>query len=460
MRLLIVGTMDGQIGAASKIAMDRGAKVSHVPNTETALSMLRSGRGADLLMLAAELDIAGFIEALRRERIHAPVVAYGIGTDSEIAVRAIRAGAKEYIPLPPDADLIAAVLEAVSEETHTLIHSDEAMTKILKLADQIAPSDASVLITGESGTGKEVLARYIHRHSKRADKAFVSVTCAAIPENLLESELFGHEKGSFTGAIARRVGKFEEANGGTLLLDEISELHPRLQAKLLRAVQEREIDRVGGTRPIKVDIRVLATSNRDLNEEVKNGNFREDLLFRLNVLNIRLPSLRERPADLEALCHYFVERYSTANGVDVRPIGSQAMQALKNHRWPGNVRELENTIHRAVVLATGSEIDSDAIMLQNGASLPSSAASGETGPTGAAIGVAGVPLVGKTVAEVERDLIIDTLDHCLGNRTHAAKILGISIRTLRNKLKLYNDEGMEIVPPLSVGEMPRATANA
>ena len=460
MRLLIVGTMDGQIGAASKIAMDRGAKVSHVPNTETALSMLRSGRGADLLMLAAELDIAGFIEALRRERIHAPVVAYGIGTDSEIAVRAIRAGAKEYIPLPPDADLIAAVLEAVSEETHTLIHSDEAMTKILKLADQIAPSDASVLITGESGTGKEVLARYIHRHSKRADKAFVSVNCAAIPENLLESELFGHEKGSFTGAIARRVGKFEEANGGTLLLDEISELHPRLQAKLLRAVQEREIDRVGGTRPIKVDIRVLATSNRDLNEEVKNGNFREDLLFRLNVLNIRLPSLRERPADLEALCHYFVERYSTANGVDVRPIGSQAMQALKNHRWPGNVRELENTIHRAVVLATGSEIDSDAIMLQNGASLPSSAASGETGPTGAAIGVAGVPLVGKTVAEVERDLIIDTLDHCLGNRTHAAKILGISIRTLRNKLKLYNDEGMEIVPPLSVGEMPRATANA
>jgi two-component system, response regulator FlrC len=460
MRLLIVGTMDGQIGAASKIAMDRGAKVSHVPNTETALSMLRSGRGADLLMLAAELDIAGFIEALRRERIHAPVVAYGIGTDSEIAVRAIRAGAKEYIPLPPDADLIAAVLEAVSEETHTLIHSDEAMTKILKLADQIAPSDASVLITGESGTGKEVLARYIHRHSKRADKAFVSVNCAAIPENLLESELFGHEKGSFTGAIARRVGKFEEANGGTLLLDEISELHPRLQAKLLRAVQEREIDRVGGTRPIKVDIRVLATSNRDLNEEVKNGNFREDLLFRLNVLNIRLPSLRERPADLEALCHYFVERYSTANGVDVRPIGSQAMQALKNHRWPGNVRELENTIHRAVVLATGSEIDSDAIMLQNGASLPSSAASGETGPTGAAIGVAGVPLVGKTVAEVERDLIIDTLYHCLGNRTHAAKILGISIRTLRNKLKLYNDEGMEIVPPLSVGEMPRATANA
>ena len=448
MRLLIVGSMDGQIGAASKIAMDRGAKVSHVPNTETALSMLRSGRGADLLMLAAELDISGFIEALRRERIHAPVVAYGIGTDTEVAVKAIRAGAKEYIPLPPDADLIAAVLEAVSEETHTLIYGDDAMARVIKLADQIAPSDASVLITGESGTGKEVLARHIHRKSKRADKQFVSVNCAAIPENLLESELFGHEKGAFTGAIARRIGKFEEANGGTLLLDEISELHPRLQAKLLRAIQEREIDRVGGTRPIKVDIRLLATSNRDLTQEVKNGNFREDLLFRLNVLNIRVPSLRERPQDLEALCHHFVERYSAANGVDVRPLSDEAMQGLRRHRWPGNVRELENTIHRAVVLAIGPEIGIDAIMLQDGAPLGSAAPDASAGPVATGAPVAGgAPLVGKTVAEVERDLIMDTLDHCLGNRTHAAKILGISIRTLRNKLKQYSEEGMDIAPP-------------
>ncbi|MCX8231405.1 MAG: sigma-54 dependent transcriptional regulator [Alphaproteobacteria bacterium] len=460
MRLLIVGSMNGQIGAASKIAMDRGAKVSHVPNTETALSMLRSGRGADLLMVAAELDIASFIAALKQERINAPVVAYGIGTNTEIAVKAIRAGAKEYIPLPPDAELIAAVLEAVSEETHTLIYGDSSMEKVIKLADRIAPSDASVLITGESGTGKEVLARYLHRKSKRAEKQFVSVNCAAIPENLLESELFGHEKGSFTGAIARRIGKFEEASGGTLLLDEISELHPRLQAKLLRAVQEREIDRVGGTRPIKVDIRLLATSNRDLNEAVKNGDFREDLLFRLNVLNIRVPPLRERRADLEALCHHFVDRYSEANGVDVRPIGEKAMQALLSHPWPGNVRELENTLHRAVVLATGGEIDTDAIMLQNGASLSPSQSEIGTGAVAAAASAAGVPLVGKTVAEVEQDLIIDTLDHCLGNRTHAAKILGISIRTLRNKLKLYNDGGLEVVPPASGGDMTSAPATA
>ncbi|MEK9945152.1 MAG: sigma-54 dependent transcriptional regulator [Alphaproteobacteria bacterium] len=460
MRLLIVGTMDGQIGAASKIAMDRGAKVSHVPDTETALGMLRSGRGADLLMLAAELDIAGFIAALRQERINAPVVAYGIGTDAEIAVKAIRAGAKEYIPLPPDAELIAAVLEAVSEESHTLIYGDASMERIIKLADQIAPSDASVLITGESGTGKEVLARYIHRKSKRAEKQFVSLNCAAIPENLLESELFGHEKGSFTGAIARRIGKFEEANGGTLLLDEISELHPRLQAKLLRAIQEREIDRVGGTRPIKVDIRLLATSNRNLNEAVKKGDFREDLLFRLNVLNIRVPPLRERRTDLEALCHHFVERYSEANGVETRPISEQAMQALMSHPWPGNVRELENTIHRAVVLATGDEIDTDAIMLQNGDSLSTGQGEVGSGAVAAAASAAGVPLVGKTVAEVERDLIIDTLDHCLGNRTHAAKILGISIRTLRNKLKQYNEDGLDVVPPSGGGDHGRAPATA
>ncbi len=461
MRLLIVGSMDGQIGAASKIAMDRGAKVSHVPNTETALSMLRSGRGADLLMLAAELDISGFIDSLKLERIHAPVVAYGIGTDTEVAVKAIRAGAKEYIPLPPDADLIAAVLEAVSEESHTLIYGDDAMAKIIKLADQIAPSDASVLITGESGTGKEVLARHIHRKSKRADKQFVSVNCAAIPENLLESELFGHEKGAFTGAIARRIGKFEEANGGTLLLDEVTELHPRLQAKLLRAIQEREIDRVGGNKPIKVDIRLLATSNRDLTKAVKDGDFREDLLFRLNVLNIRVPALRERASDLEALCRHFVERYSAANGVDVRPLSADAMRALRAHSWPGNVRELENTIHRAVVLATGDEIGTDAVLLQDGAPLGSAAPDASSGPATAAAAAGGAPMVGKTVAEVERDLIVETLDHCLGNRTHAAKILGISIRTLRNKLKQYSEEGLDIAPPpTGAAEFHRATASA
>ena len=363
MRLLIVGSLDGHISTAGKIALRRGAKVAHTEDIDAALKALRSGQGADLLLVDVVLDIGDLIARLESERIAVPVVACGIGTDSELAVKAIRAGAKEYVPLPPDAELIAAVLAAVAEETAAVITRDPAMAGVLKLADQIAPSNASVLITGESGTGKEVMARYLHSKSKRAQKAFVSVNGAAIPDNLLESELFGHEKGAFTGAIARRVGKFEEADGGTLLLDEISEMDPRLQAKLLRAIQELEIDRVGGSQPIKVDIRVLATSNRNLEEEVRKGSFREDLYFRLNVVNIALPPLRERPKDIEALAAHFIKKYAAANGVAEPVLESGAMVALLAHRWRGNVRQLENTMHRAVLLAQEGRITADAVVL-------------------------------------------------------------------------------------------------
>ncbi|CAN0458776.1 unnamed protein product, partial [Discosporangium mesarthrocarpum] len=222
MRLLIVGSLNGQIGAASQIAMARGATVAHVDDIESALHSLRSGQGADLVMADIKLDIKHLVDSLTVERISVPVIGCGIGNDTESAVRAINAGAKEYVPLPPDANMIAAVLEAVTEESSAIVFRDPAMENLLKLADQVAGSDASILITGESGTGKELLARYVHDKSKRSKEQFISVNCAAIPENLLESELFGHEKGAFTGAVARRVGKFEEANGGTLLLDEIS----------------------------------------------------------------------------------------------------------------------------------------------------------------------------------------------------------------------------------------------
>jgi DNA-binding NtrC family response regulator len=329
---------------------------------------------------------------------------------------------------------------------------------VLKLADQVAPSDASILITGESGTGKEVMARYIHTHSKRASKPFISVNCAAIPENLLESELFGHEKGAFTGAVARRIGKFEEASGGTLLLDEISEMHPRLQAKLLRAIQEREIDRVGGSQPVKVDFRLVATSNRDMQDEVKKGNFREDLFFRLNVMSLELPPLRDRPGDIPVLARHFAKKYGEANGIKIDGIAPEVMKILGEHEWRGNVRELENTMHRAVLLAQGPIITPEAIMLTGGRGLPVMRAA-EAAPAESAKGVDAAStavLVGKTVAAVERDLIIDTLSHCLGNRTHAANILGISIRTLRNKLKLYSEEGV-MVPP-SHGEADQASA--
>ncbi|NIY77801.1 sigma-54-dependent Fis family transcriptional regulator [Thalassospira sp. HF15] len=513
MQVLIVGGLGGQIGAASKIAMARGASVQLAESVTTALNILRTGNRIDLVMADITLDVAALIDAMGAERITVPVVACGIGNDVNGAVNAIKAGAQEFIPLPPEADLIAAIFEAVTEESHALIHRDARMAETLRLAGQVANSSASILITGESGTGKEIISRYVHRKSNRADKPFVAVNCAAIPDNLLESELFGHEKGAFTGAQARRIGKFEEANGGTLLLDEISEMDVRLQAKLLRAIQEKEIDRLGGKSPVKVDVRILATSNRNLEAEVNAGNFREDLYFRLNVVNLDIPSLRERPDDIPVLAEFFVKKYSEANDVPVRPISPLAIQRLLSHHWRGNVRELENTMHRAVLIAGPDEIGPEAIMLSgSGKSEPTAAAPQAPSPAptapaaparassayanaNAAYGAASSAyqpsaptpppapsapaeeapaadqgsdssdssdsasdegtgngsmtsaLVGRTVADVERDLIIDTLKHCFGNRTHAANILGISIRTLRNKLRQYNDEGLAVPAP-------------
>ena len=327
MRLLIVGTLRGQLTLATKLAMDKGATVTHADNAEIALRVLRSGRSADLLMVEVAIDIRDLITRMEAEHIIVPVVACGMSTDARAAVAAIHAGAKEYIPLPPDPELIAAVLAAVADDHRDFIYRDDAMAHVVKLAQQVAPSDASVLITGESGTGKEVLARFVHAKSNRARAPFISVNCAAIPEHLLESELFGHEKGSFTGAIARRIGKFEESSGGTLLLDEISEMDVRLQAKLLRAIQERVIDRVGGTKPVPVDIRIIATSNRNLAEAVKAGTFREDLLYRLNVVNLKIPPLRERPADVIELADHFVKMYAKANGMVARALDRGARAA-------------------------------------------------------------------------------------------------------------------------------------
>jgi DNA-binding NtrC family response regulator len=437
MKILIVGTLNGQVGAASQIAVKRGAKVIHTDNINEGLDTLRQGKGIDLVLVDIQLDIETFITNLNAERISTPVVACGVATDAKAAVRAIRAGAQEYLPLPPDAELIGAVLSAVAEESHAMIYNDPIMDDVVRLAKQIAPSDASVLITGQSGTGKEIMARFIHRSSRRKDGPFIAVNCAAIPENLLESELFGHEKGAFTGAVARRIGKFEEANNGTILLDEISEMDPRLQAKLLRILQEREIDRVGGKKPVPVNVRVLATSNRNMEQSVAKGEFREDLYFRLNVVNLHLPSLKERPKDIQILADHFIKKYAKANDMAERPLAQSALNKLLQHGWPGNVRELENTMHRAVLIAGPTEIGEEAIMLSG---------SPATNPTdNAAQGAANsADFVGQTVADMERKLIIATLDHCLGNRTHAANVLGISIRTLRNKLKLYGDEGFNV----------------
>src|SRR5271163_3133140 len=456
MRLLIVGTLNGQLTTATKIAMDKGAMVTHAADIAQALAVLRSGRGADLLMVDVAVAIRELVTALEAEHIHAPIVACRTATDARAAVAAIHAGAKEYIPLPPDAELIAAVLAAVADDTRELIYRDEAMARVVSLARQVAASDASVLITGDSGTGKEVLARYLHARSGRAKKPLICVNCAAIPESLLESELFGHEKGAFTGAVGRRVGKFEEANGSTLLLDEISEIDVRLQAKLLRAVQERVIDRVGGTRPVPIDIRIIATSNRNLAEAVRDGSFREDLLFRLNVVNLKIPPLRERPADIIELADYFIKKYAAANGVPARPLSGEARRTLTLNRWPGNVRELENTMHRAVLMATGTDIGPEAILTPDGMRIDQQRGTPAVAHAAFAAEQVSRSLVGRTVAEVERDLILETLKHCLGNRTHAANVLGISIRTLRNKLNEYAADGLPVPPP--GGGEPRVAA--
>ena len=432
MEILIVGTLEGQIGAASKIAIAQGGQVSLADTEAKALEILRGGKTVELVMMDVKLDIYKFISSLEKERINVLVVACGVANDTSLAVKAIKAGAKEYIPLPPDPELIGAVLAAATRENHALIYGDKKTENILKIAKQIAPSEASVLLTGSSGTGKEIFSRFIHDNSKRANKKFVAVNCAAIPETLLESELFGYEKGAFTGAVARRIGKFEEASEGTLLLDEISEMDIGIQAKLLRAIQEKEIDRIGGKAPIKVNTRIIATSNRDLEAAVKNGTFRQDLYYRLNVISLNIPDLKDRPGDIIVLAKHFIKKYSELNDLPMKDLSAASEKALMSYDWPGNVRELENTMHRSVLMSTGDEVE---------VVLPESAHHEETGEA---------PVVGQTVAGMERRLIIDTLKHTLGNRTTAANILGISIRTLRNKLKQYQEEGYD-VPPATLG---------
>jgi DNA-binding NtrC family response regulator len=441
MRIFIVGDLAGHLTNAAQILIAKGGKVTQISSSEDALRLMRGGQSCDILLMDILLDLTSFIKNLKKERIHCLIVACGLGeVNKEKILEAIRAGAKEYIPLPPDAKLIAGVLEALIESNDQIIFQDPAMKEVVTLAQKVAPSEASILITGESGTGKEVIARYIHQKSFRKDKPFISVNCAAIPENLLESELFGHEKGAFTGALSRRIGKFEEASGGTLLLDEISEMHPRLQAKLLRAIQEREIDRVGGSSPVKVNIRILSTSNREMEEEIEQGHFRGDLYFRLNVVNIKVPSLRERLEDIKVLAKHFLKKYIEVNGFSPKKISDDCLKTLQTYDWPGNVRELENTMHRAVLLSPKEIIEVEHLRLKSPSSteLPPSLE------------------IGQTLAEMERNFILSTVDHCIGDHTQAAHLLGLSLRSLREKLKEYGkSHGFEPddTPPHAIGSV-------
>ena len=308
-------------------------------------------------------------------------------------------------------------------EYGSLVTLDPALNRVMQMATNVAASKATILITGESGTGKELIAKYIHQKSPRAGQRFVAINCAALPEGLLESELFGYERGAFTGAHTQKIGKFEMASNSTLLLDEISEMSLPLQAKLLRVLQEEEVDRLGGKNPVKINLRIIATTNRDLRLMVKEQKFREDLYYRLNVIPLHIPALRERPGDVVLLAQHYTQISSILNQKQIVRVGSEAMEKIRNWTWPGNVRELENVMERAVLICTGNEIRGEHILIDD---------STEPTPRAANTGV--------TIAEMEKQLIFETLALTQQNRTQAARILGISIRTLRNKLHEYKGE--------------------
>jgi two-component system response regulator FlrC len=407
MQLIVLGQINSEVTKAIEIAKRKTAKVIFCESIDECLNIILAGKSADLLLVDVSFDIKAISDALNSQKISTNIIAYGLNASPKEAVGAIKSGAKEFLPLPPDEELIAAILETISSDQKPLIYKSESMNKLMDIAEKIAKSHAHILITGESGTGKEVLAHFIHNHSLRKDNSFVRVNCAAIPENLIESELFGHEKGAFTGANNRRIGKFEESSGGTLLLDEVTEMDFKLQAKLLRAIQEKEIDRLGATGSVKVDLRIIATSNRDIQHEVSKGAFREDLYFRLNVINLELPPLRDRKEDISELARFFVKKYCKSNNIEEKEISSSAIEKLRSYEWYGNIRELENSIHRAVLLS-GDIIEEGDFSLNKRENILKN--------------------------NDEKIMIKNALNYCLGDMNQAANILGISIANLTKKL--------------------------
>jgi two-component system response regulator FlrC len=390
----------------------------------------------EVIVSDVQMDVMDGNELLKATREKYPSIPFVMMTahaSVERAVAAMRDGATDYLQKPFEARSLVATVERMVKrsglDSSEMIAEDAKTRRILEIVRRVAPSDASIMISGESGTGKEVLAKAIHEFSNRSDKPFVALNCAAIPENMLEAILFGYEKGAFTGATTAREGKFEQANGGTLLLDEISEMALELQSKLLRVLQEQEVERLGGKATIPLDVRVLATTNRHLTTEVGEGRFREDLYFRLNVFPIELPALRERCDDIIPLAYRFIDRYRSGKPLTLSPASEQK---LLSHGWRGNIRELGNCIHRACILAPGSEITPNDIVFDAlvESDCVSSIKQDESGPEG---------LKGS-----ERDMILSALRDSNGNRKLASERLGISGRTLRYKLAKYKEQGIEI----------------
>jgi DNA-binding NtrC family response regulator len=407
----------------------------------------------DVIFLDVRLPDGDGTELLKliQQRPQKPlcVITTGFGT-VESAVECMKNGAFDYLIKPFSNEQIEVTLRKAEEFTqllkvnrflsqeddgeHEMIGHSAAMENLRQLVRKVARTQATVLIQGESGTGKELVARALYRESPRSGAPFIRVNCAAVPENLIESEFFGHEKGAFTGAMNKREGRFELAHGGTILLDEISEISPSVQAKLLRVLQERELERVGGNRTIKVDVRVIATTNRNLEQSVEKKEFRQDLFFRLNVVPIVMPSLRERAEDVPILAEEFMRRFSRKHGVHVKGFTDEALRALNKHTWPGNIRELQNVVERGVIMCG-----------DNGMLEPSHLGLGPVAEddSGASLPKADKKLI--TLSDFEKFHILQALKKCKGNRTHTAKLLNVSIRTLRNKINEYKEAGDAVI---------------
>ncbi len=451
-QVLIVDDEEQMLLAMETVLQGLGHQVLKARDGREALDILERAK-PDLVisdMRMPEMTGLELLSKIHEKDAQLPVVmitAYGTITQ---AVDAMRDGAFDFITKPFSAEdlerVTGRVLRPVKKASSTkngpidrsntvaIVTNDPAFMRLIEIASTIAQSSASVLIQGESGTGKELVAKLIHQASGRINGPFVAVNCAALPGNLLESELFGHEKGAFTGAIGTKIGKFELANGGTILLDEISEMEPVLQAKLLRVLQEREVDRVGGSRPIPIDVRVVATTNRDIRQSVANGQFREDLFYRLNVIPLYMPPLRERKGDVRLLVEHFVRRFA---GSDPKKVTPELVARLEQYSWPGNIRELQNAAERAVLLSGNGPLSAEHFLLGSmSIAKPGSTTVIEDGEL--------VLSPGMSVAEAEKRLIFETLRSTANNKTKAAELLGISIRTLRNKLHEYGVMGEEL----------------
>ncbi len=447
--LLVVDDEPQMLIAINETLRRQGYAITMAGSGMEALCRLKE-KYFQLVLTDVRMPELSGIDLLRKVKTLSPntpvvlLTAYGTVQN---AVDAMKHGAFDYLLKPFSSEALEGVVRRAlasaagrdERVSHDILTQDPAFSRVLERAAHCAPTSATILIQAESGTGKELLARMIHRMSPRAGGPFVAVNCAALPENLLESELFGFEKGAFTGAGASKPGKFELAHRGTLLLDEIGEMAPILQAKLLRVLQEKEVDRVGGTAPVRIDVRVIATTNRDLAELVRVAAFREDLFYRLNVVALTIPPLRDRTGDIPLLVDLFCRRYGQETARKEMRCSPEAIAHLECHSWPGNVRELENAIQRAVALCRGEVIQPEDLCLVR-------TASGPAGPAPAP-----APASGTTMREMERQLIRRTLQDTGGNRTHAAKILGISLRTLRNKLNEFGlqDRPAKLAQPAS-----------